>query len=172
LKTVAKDAKAGVTFTDCVEKYRLIGYDTKILSSEDFDNDKTDAGEIGSNLCVAALYEIKLGEFSMPDVVGADAKLADIEVRYKDVRGESEVNDSSACTVMLNSTPSSDDLSFISCVAEFGLILRQSKYKGEASLINITERLAELTEYINADAYKKEFVTLVGKASENEKYGG
>ena len=171
LKTVAKDAKAGVTFTDCVKKYRLIGYDTKIISSEDFNDERTDAGEIGTNLCVAALYEITLADFSMPDVLGADAKLADIEVRYKDVRGAEEVSDSVKNEVYLvASSTDNNDLKFISCVAEFGLILRQSEFKGEASLLNVTERLNALTEYINADVYKKEFVTIVGKASESGKY--
>ncbi len=160
LKTVAKDAKASVTFTERVEKYRLIGYDTKIMSSEDFDDEKADAGELGSNLCVAALYEITLAE-------NADGKLADIEVRYKDVRGQ-QFSDSVICGITVD-TPSSQDLSFISCVAEFGLILRQSKYKGDSSLLSVTERLNELTEYINADVYKSEFVTLVGKAFEKRK---
>lgn len=172
LKTVAKDAKAGVTFsTDTVEKYRLIGYDTKILSADDFNDEKTDAGEIGSNLCVAALYEIKLKEFNMPAVEGADAKLADIEVRYKDVRSSKEVSDSVTSEAYLNasSTPN-DDFKFISCVAEFGLILRKSEYKGNASLDGVLTRLEGMSEYINADPLKKEFVSLVGKASEKDYY--
>lgn len=162
LYTVAKDAKAGVTFTDRVIKYRLIGYDTKLISEDEFNNEKADTGEIGSNLCVSALYEIQLAD-------GAEGKLADIEVRYKDVTGESEVNDSVKAEVAAD-TPSSNDLSFASCVAEFGLILRQSQYKGTANISSVLERLDELTAYIASDLYKKEFVTLVGKASESELY--
>lgn len=158
LFTVAKDAKAGVTFTDSVDKYRLIGYDTKVISEDDFNNEDADTGEIGSNLCVTALYEIVLSE-------NAEGKLADIEVRYKDVTGDTEVNES--VTKEVNSdTPSSDDLSFISCVAEFGLILRDSAYKGTASLTSVLARLNDLSEYIEGDIYKQEFVVLVGKASE------
>lgn len=164
LTTVAKDAKAGVTFTENVEKYRLIGYDTKILSEDDFNDDKTDAGEIGSNLCVSALYEIKVSDAAIEN-----AKLADIEIKYKDVRGETELSKNVTCMVMLGA-PSSDDLSFISCVAEFGLILRQSKYKGEASIDNVLTRLETLSEYISGDIYKQEFKSLVYKASENENY--
>lgn len=159
LKTVAKDAKAGVTFTDNVEKYRLIGYDTKLISKDDFDNEKTDTGEIGSNLCVTALYEVTLS-----DTVEENAKLADIEIRYKDVTGEEE-SQSVTCKVTL-STPSSQDLQFISCVAEFGLILRNSKYKGTASITKVLDRLEDLKDYISTDIYKQEFVTLVGKAYE------
>lgn len=157
LKTVAKDAKAGVTFTSAVEKYRLIGYDTKIISQEDFENDNTDAGEIGSNLCVSALYEIKLAE-------SEETRLADVEIKYKDVSA-GETDESVKIEVTVD-TPSSDDLSFISCVAEFGLLLRRSDYKGDASFEAVAARLAMLENYIGDDAYKSEFVTLVGKASE------
>lgn len=157
LKTVAKDAKAGVTFTSAVEKYRLIGYDTKIISQEDFENENADAGEIGSNLCVSALYEIKLAE-------SEETRLADVEIKYKDVSA-GETDESVKIEVTVD-TPSSDDLSFISCVAEFGLLLRRSDYKGDASFEAVTERLAMLENYIGDDAYKSEFVTLVGKASE------
>lgn len=162
LFTVAKDAKAGVTFTDEVNKYRLIGYDTKLITEDDFNNDKADTGEIGANLCVAALYEIALS-------ANAEGKLAEAEVRYKDVSGDTERNESVTCTVEIT-TPSSDDLSFISCVAEFGLVLRNSKYKGTASLEAVLTRLNELGAYMADDEYKKEFAGLVGKASESKFY--
>ncbi len=158
LKTVAKDAKAGVTFTDSVEKYRLIGYDTKLISEDDFNNDDADTGELGSNLCVSALYEIALSD-------KAEGKLADIEIKYKDVTGATEKNASATAQISLSS-PSSSDLDFISCVAEFGLILRNSKFKGTASLKAVTNRLGDLSAYIAGDEYKREFVTLVGKYSE------
>lgn len=161
LKTVAKDAKAGITFTENVIKYRLVGYDTKLISKDEFDNDETDTGEIGSNLCVSALYEITLKE-------EAEGKLADIEVKYKDVRDE-EFSDSVSCEVT-TLTPDSFDLSFISCVAEFGLILRNSAYKGMASIDEILTRLQALSAYTAGDIYKKEFVNLVGKASESNFY--
>ena len=161
LFTVAKDAKAGVTFTDSVEKYRLIGYDSKLISEDDFNNDNADTGEIGSNLCVTALYEIVLSE-------QATGKLADIEVRYKDVT-EAETSESVTCSVNID-TPSSEDMSFISCVAEFGLILRDSKYKADASLSSVLARLSGLSNYIANDSYKQEFVKLVDKASKLDFY--
>ncbi|MDE7440506.1 MAG: von Willebrand factor type A domain-containing protein, partial [Clostridia bacterium] len=161
LFTVAKDAKAGVTFTDAVEKYRLVGYDAKMISEDDFNNDKTDTGEIGSNLCVTALYEIQLAE-------GADGKIADVEVRYKDVNNQ-ETNESVKSEVTVD-TPSSTDLAFITCVAEFGLILRNSAYKGTGTLSSVLARLDGLTSYMANDTYKQEFVTLVTKASESKFY--
>ena len=120
LKTVANDAKASVKFTDAVSQYRLIGYDTKLISEDDFNNEKADAGELGSNLCVSALYEIKLSD-------GADGKLADVEIRFKDVTGAEEKNSSAAAQVTI-STHSSDDMRFVGCVEEFGLILRTTNY--------------------------------------------
>lgn len=162
LYTVAKDAKAGVTFTDAVDKYRLIGYDTKLISEDDFNNENADTGEIGTNLCVTALYEIALSD-------NAAGKLAEVEVRYKDVTGEREVSDSVKCTVNSDASET-DDLAFASCVAEFGLILRNSAYKGTASLSSVLSRLNGLSAYIANDTYKQEFVTLVGKASELNYY--
>lgn len=162
LFTVAKDAKAGVTFTSAVDKYRLVGYDTKRITEDDFNNEKADTGEIGSNLCVTALYEITLAD-------SEEEKLADVEVRYKDVAGDTEFSDSVTATVELT-TPSSDDLRFISCVAEFGLVLRNSQYKEISSLASVLRRLEDLNEYIAGDIYKQEFVTLVGKASESGYY--
>lgn len=161
LFTVAKDAKAGVKFTEAVDKYRLVGYDTKRISAEDFDDERADTGEIGSNLCVTALYEIGLSD-------GSDGKLADVEIRYKNVNDD-EKNESVTSEIN-TATPATDDLAFVSCVAEFGLVLRQSKYMGTSSLTAVLERLDGLSEYIKGDIYKQEFVTLVGKASEMECY--
>ena len=84
---------------------------------------------------------------------------SDAEVRY----------DGGSVSLAVNAdTPSSDDLSFISCVAEFGLILRNSAYKGTASLASVLTRLDGLSGYIANDGFKQEFVTLVGKASETK----
>lgn len=164
LKTVAKDAKAGVTFTDQVVKYRLIGYDTKHMSKEDFENSQTDAGEIGSGLCSTAVYEISLKD-------GASGELATAEIRYKDVRGEEQTDKSVTSNVNSQdylANGGNTDTAFISCVAEFGLILRQSDYKGEASLVNILERLKSLSADIADDPFKQEFMRLVGKYSDKK----
>lgn len=162
LVTVAKDAKAGVTFTDNVEKYRLIGYDTKYISQEDFDDEQADTGEIGSGLCVVALYEITLK-------ADAEGEIATAEVRYKDVRNGGAESKSVTATATTE-TESSTDLEFVSCVAEFGLVLRRSKHKADASLTAVAERLEALSGYTEADPYKAEFVRLVDKAIRSEQY--
>lgn len=161
LKTVAKDAKAGVTFTDNVIKYRLVGYDTKHISEDDFNNSKTDAGELGSGLCSTAVYEITLKN-------GALGEIATAEIKYKDV-GSDEAN-CSVTTTVTTATATCDDAAFAACVAEFGLVLRNSEFKAQASLAAVYQRLTALAAYTADDPYKTEFVTLVQKAIQSEQY--
>lgn len=161
LKTVAKDAKAGVTFSDSVVRYRLVGYDTKHITEDEFNDVKTDTGELGSGLCSTAVYELTLKQ-------GATGDIATAEVRYKDVR--SGEKNASVSAVVSADTEGGKDADFVACVAEFGLILRKSEYKAQASLSAVAARLEQLADYINADTYKKGFVTLVEKAIRSEKY--
>lgn len=164
LVTVAKDAKAGVTFNaNNVERYRLVGYDSKILFEDDFNDEKKDAGEIGSNLAVTALYEIKLKEG-----VEENAVLASVAVRFQ----LAQTGEKREVKATLNNTLSaSDDDKFLACVAEFGLVLRNSKYKGTASLGSAIARLENMKEYLAADEYKAEFLELVKAANAQEYYG-
>ena len=163
LVPVAKDAKAGVTFNpDTVAKYRLLGYDMKLMSQEDFENDKKDAGEIGSNLCVTAMYELELTE----DAKAGDA-LAEAEVKYKSVATGENASKTAALSYDVTK---SNDLVFASCVMEFGLVLRSSAYKGTASLNKTLARLNTISDYLNGDPYKAEFKTLVEKALVLEVY--
>jgi len=78
LFTIAKDVKIQVEFNPAqVAEYRLIGYESRLLKTEDFKNDKVDAGDIGAGHTVTALYEIT--------PVSSKAKLVD-ELRYKENR--------------------------------------------------------------------------------------
>lgn len=174
LHVVAKDAKINVTFNkDNVEKYRLIGYENKMLTKEEFEDEKTDAGEIGSGHTVTAVYEIKLKN-------GANGEIANAEIRYKDpgVTSETDVNksvketfNSDIYTENLN-----DDQAFIACVTEYGLLLRDSDYKGKASFGAILTRLREnktvfaeenATEQEKSlvDPFRAEFMQIVEKAA-------
>ncbi len=158
LVAVAKDAKAGVTFSEeTVEKYRLIGYDMKIMSEDDFNNEQKDAGEIGSNLCVTALFEVELKED-----VAEEALLGNVEIRFKNTDAEETAG--SATAEIRNILSQNEDALFISCVAEFGLLLRNSAHKGNASYDAVLSRLADLPAYLARDVYKTEFKTLVEKA--------
>ena len=164
INVVAKDAKIGVEFNpNVVSKYRLIGYDTKLLTQEQFEDEATDAGEIGSGHTVTAVYELELKN-------GASGKIADAEIRYKvpdnDDDDTNDVSKSvtwSCSTDDYTATPSSDNV-FTSCVVEYGLVLRESKYKGEASLENVISRLNSISTYLQADQFKAEFLEIVKKA--------
>lgn len=164
LYTVAHDAKAGVTFNaDMVSSYRLLGYDMKTMSEEEFENPEKDAGEIGSNLCVTAMYEIAPAE-------GAQgAPVAEVTVRYTNTDGGAD-----EVTLSVTGTEGqTDDTRFAACVAEFALVLRRSQYRGSASLESVLARLEGMEEYLSSDAYKQEFAQLVtlAQASGNYDYG-
>ena len=160
LFTVAKDAKAGITFNaDTVAKYRPIGYDTKLITEEQFENSDTDAGEIGSNLCVSALYEIELTEGA-----AADSHLARAEIRYKDVSAGDA--DKSVSADVSNAFLETDDTKFIACAAEFALLLRNSEYKGNASWENLLSRLSAIESGFSADPLKAEFFGIARTAAD------
>lgn len=165
LQTVAKDAKIGVEFNkDVVGKYRLLGYDTKILSEEQFEDEKTDAGEIGAGHTVTAVYEVELKD--------AAGEVATAELRFKlpdgDTDSANDVSDSVSVTVTTDSYSAvpSDDNAFVGCVLEFGLILRDSIYKGDATFDAVLERLERLTDYLNEDQFKAQFREVVERAKE------
>lgn len=158
LTAVAKDAKAGVTFSEStVDSYRIIGYDMKMITEDDFNNEDKDAGEIGSNLCVTIMYEL------VPTVQCAEnEKLADVAIRFKNVF-DNEKNEEINVSV-LNANKVTDDTVFSSCVAEFGLLLRRSKYMGTANYDSVISRLESIKSYVEKDLFKSEFEELVIKA--------
>ena len=165
LNVVAKDAKAQVTFNPrYVSQYRLIGYENKLLTDEEFKDEKTDAGEIGAGHVATAVYEITLNENEDIESVLGDDWLQ-VAVRFK------SPDDGTAKEVTLsvnenhiNAVPS-EDILFISGVVEFGLLLHESAYKGNASYQAIIERLSGL-DCVENDDYKSEFLDLVKKYSE------
>ncbi len=164
INTVAYDAKAAVKFNaDIVDSYRIIGYENSLLSRDEYEDDKTNAGEIGSGHTVTALYEVKLKE-----AVNTGDKVCDVEIAYKTkqtVDGKETLMSATPVTAYNpDYQPSSDDV-FVGCVAEFGLILRNSKYKGDATYAAVTDRLTSLADYVTKDCFKAEFADLVQKAS-------
>ncbi len=168
---VAKDCKIGVTFNhEVVESYRLIGYETKMMSQEEFEDNQKDAGEIGSGHTVTAVYEIKLtsDEFVLTD----EHVIATAELKYKDpTDGEDAISKSITKTFTwadYTTTPN-EDCVFIGCVVEFGLILRQSEYKADSSLAKVIQRLQSLN-CVATDDFKGEFLQIVQKAFTSEKY--
>ena len=158
--TVAKDVKAGIVFNpDYVDSYRLIGYENKLLTQEEFENDETDAGELGSGHTVTVAYEIKLTDKALVE----DENFAQVTIKYKPTENSGGAQDTSkevfldVKTSAYHTALTAQD-TFIASVIEFALILRDSKYKADASITDLIDRLNTLTL---EDEFKKEFRDLV-----------
>ena len=126
--SVANDTKCQVRFNpDVVDSYRLIGYENRVMTAEEFEDSKKDAGEIGAGQSVTALYELVLKEGLEEGYVAGT-----FETRYKKSLKDSEsrsLTKSLASTCII--TP---DFTFAAGVAAYGLVLLNSEYKGEATL--------------------------------------
>lgn len=156
MNTVAKDCKIQVEFNpNKINKYRLLGYENKLLSNDEFNDENTDAGEIGEGHSVIALYEVELKESEL------DEFYFKTTLRYKDVK-TNELKEN-ICEIN-NVKPASNDLIFASYVVEFALILRDSKYKGDSSYTHLLNRIDK--DILN-DEYKEEFLNLVNRANKN-----
>jgi Ca-activated chloride channel family protein len=181
LFAIAKDVKLQVEFNPGkVKGYRLIGYENRMLAKEDFNNDKKDAGDMGSNHTVTALYEI------IPANAAKDEELATIDplryqsqktqkssasfsnelmfvkIRYK--KPDEESSNLMEVPVKTNSTVASNNMRFVSAVAAFGMLLRNPAFKGSCNY-KLIKSLAK-SSIDNSDEYKKEFLELVKKAED------
>jgi Ca-activated chloride channel family protein len=170
LNTVAKDVKIQVEFNpEGVQAYRLLGYENRMLNAEDFDDDEIDAGEIGSGHSVTALYEI-IPAGSDEEIPELDLKyqqrvpvpsedLLTISLRYKLPDGDESNLIEHPVTLSAYSDAHSDNLRGASAVAEFALVLRESKFAPDASK---QRALANAMSANRADPYRAEFVELLG----------
>jgi len=188
LITVAKDVKIQVDFNPArVEAYRLIGYENRVLRTEDFNNDAKDAGDMGAGHTVTALFEVvpKGGQIPGPSVdpskytqpQGAGAargggaangassnEMLTLRVRYK----LPDADNSTRMDVPLVDRGgaferATTDFRFAASVAEFGMILRNSPYKGTARMDSVLD-IAEGAVGPDRNGYRKEFITLVQRA--------
>ncbi|MEK7357275.1 MAG: VWA domain-containing protein, partial [Bdellovibrionota bacterium] len=171
LQTIAKDVKIQVEFNPKhVQAYRLIGYEKRILAKEDFNDDTKDAGEIGAGHTVTALYEIVPPGVEIPKVAPkvdelkyqkneaakptADAtaettvasgtdELLTVKLRFK--KPDGKTSDKIEVPVRVDTKAfdaSSGDMKFATAVAGFGMILRDSEFKGSITLDNVIELTA------------------------------
>jgi Ca-activated chloride channel homolog len=176
LFTIAKDVKLQLEFNPTkVQAYRLVGYENRLLKSEDFNNDKKDAGELGSGHTVTALYEIipvgvKSDIYNIDDLKyqkntiktdGPSDELLTVKLRYK--KPDSDV--SKLVTHPLRDSQKSFDATsnnfrWSASVAGFGMLLRESEYIKELSY----ERVAEIAQSARGkddEGYRAEFVNMV-----------
>ena len=168
--TVAKDVKIQVDFNPAkVKGYRLIGYEDRLMAAEDFANDEKDGGEIGSGHRMTALYEIVPAD--------SDFEFGAAESRYQTAEGstegdmltvsirakEPEGTESRLYEYPVNLDPSetlSDNMKFAAAVAEVGMILRESEWKGTATYETALDLLRSCSS-VSGDSYKEEFLYLV-----------
>ncbi len=193
LMTVAKDVKIQVEFNPTkVESYRLIGYENRMLATEDFNDDRKDAGEIGAGHRVTALYEIvPVGATSLRDGEPIDelryqpkpsiaiepkldsnpAQVSDgvadellaVKLRYKEPEG---------ATSQLLTFPLADskqtfgqadrDFQWAATVAQFGMLLRGSQYAGQSNWKNLLEQATDVAG-VSPDATRQECLEMIRK---------
>jgi Ca-activated chloride channel family protein len=198
LVTIAKDVKIQIEFNPAqAAAYRLIGYEKRILAKEDFNNDAKDAGEIGAGHTVTALYEVvpagvpvrgavdplKYQPNSQPAPApvapapptakakgtSVSKELLTLKLRYKAPDGDTSklvefpLTDGGAAFAR-----ASADFKFASAVAEFGMLLKDSPFKGTASFDSAL-KLAHEGKGNDTHGYRAEFLTLLAKAKELKK---
>lgn len=178
LATVAKDVKIQVEFNPAVVAgYRLVGYENRILNAQDFNNDKKDAGEMGEDQTVTALYEIVPPGQQVPDAstdplryqtvtpgeASESGEVALVKIRYK--APDSEVSSllEQAIVNSGNLEEPKGELAFASAVAAFGMLLRDSPWKGSASYLEV-RRWAAGALGADQEGYRSQFLDLVDKA--------
>lgn len=177
LFTIAKDVKLQVEFNPAkVKAYRLIGYENRLLKDEDFNNDKKDAGELGSGHSVTALYEIipagvesefynvdklKYQEEKVPASASASSEIMTVKFRYK-----APDSDTSKLIVhpLIDSNKAlaetSDNFRWSAAVAAFGMMLRDSQYVQGFNNSQVVQ-LAQEAKGHDAEGYRIEFINLV-----------
>jgi Ca-activated chloride channel homolog len=182
LYTIAKDVKLQLEFNPAkIKAYRLVGYENRLLKKEDFNDDKKDAGELGAGHSVTALYEVitsdskevldtkvdelKYSQTTVNKNTSASGELMTVKFRYKNPKD-------TVSKLIIQSLPdkdvsldnSSENFRFSAAVAEFGMILRDSKFKASSSFTQVIE-MANNAKGKDEEGYRAEFVKLV-KTSE------
>ena len=183
LFTIAKDVKLQLEFNPAlVAGYRLIGYENRMLNKEDFNDDKKDAGELGSGHTVTALYEIIPAGVKSPFLKDVDPlkyrddkkketpsfnnEIVTIKFRYKAPDGnESKLTVHPVNNQSLALKNVSDNFRFAASVAGFAMVLRNSEYKENATY-NTVLQMAGASLGKDEEGYRKEFISLVKKAVE------
>ena len=181
LFTIAKDVKIQVEFNPAkIKSYRLVGYENRMLNNEDFENDKKDAGEIGAGHTVTALYEVvplkniddlpedfklKYQEIKLKQRSENSNEILTVNIRYK--KPDEDVSKLISKAIVdrpVELKKSSNNFRFSAAVAQFGMLLRNSEFKGEATY-NKTKKLAKNSIGKDKYGYRAEFLRLVDLAS-------
>ncbi len=144
LQVIAKDVKIQVNFNpELVEQYRLMGYENRDLADDDFTNDAVDAGEVGSNHSVTALYEVRF----KPEVQSGE--VAQIKVRYQDIDDNNQIKEISKqvfASEVVSFQNASASFKLATAAAEFAEILRASVFAEGSSLAEVLSLAREVQQ--------------------------
>jgi len=177
LFTIAKDVKLQLEFNPAkVAGYRLIGYENRLLANQDFKDDKKDAGELGAGHTVTALYEIIPAgvkstylvdkanlKYQKPVKLSSSEELLTVKLRYKKPDGKkSQLMEIPVTDELVDIQNTSLSFNFAASVAEFGLLLRNSKFKENANFDSVI-KLAKQGMGKDPYGYQAEFISLVKK---------
>jgi len=183
LFTIAKDVKLQIEFNPAkVQGYRLIGYENRMLNKEDFNNDRKDAGDMGSGHSVTALYEVipsgvnsdflnsvdplkyQSGKSTTVNGSSNRKEIMNIKLRYKQPdAGVSRLIEHPVYDERLAIARTSDNFRFAAAVAQFGMLLRNSAFKSNASYNSVLQ-LAKNAKGNDEEGYRSEFLKLVVSA--------
>jgi Ca-activated chloride channel family protein len=182
LFTIAKDVKLQIEFNPAkVQGYRLIGYENRMLAKEDFNDDKKDAGELGSGHTVTALYEVipvgvesdflktvdslKYQKNVVPLSKSAQTdEILTVKFRYKAPDGDvSKLIEHPVKDKQISIGKTSDNFRFAASVAQFGMLLRNSEFKSDASYADVLS-LSRKAKGNDEEGYRSEFIRLVESA--------
>ena len=180
LFTIAKDVKIQVEFNPAtVQAYRLIGYENRRLNDEDFNNDKKDAGELGSGHSVTALYEIipagvnssfkplddlKYQQKKQVQLSGNKTDLMTVKLRYKQPdRSKSVYLDTVIKDESVSMSSTSENFRWSAAVAGFGMLLRDSDYSNQLDYQQLIG-LAKAAKGKDEEGYRSEFIRLIKAA--------
>lgn len=180
LYTIAKDVKIQVEFNPKqAAAYRLIGYENRLLRDQDFNDDRVDAGEIGAGHTVTALYEVvpygqkfenagvdplKYQQPAQSSQMADSRELMNIKLRYKEPTASiSKLLNIGVADAGNTLNSASENLKFASAVAEFGMLLRASRYKADASYNDVLQ-LARQSTGADLQGYRTDFIKLVETA--------
>ncbi|MCU0436926.1 MAG: von Willebrand factor type A domain-containing protein [Raineya sp.] len=180
LFTIAKDVKIQVEFNPTkVKAYRLIGYENRALKNEDFNDDKKDAGEMGAGHTVTALYEV-IPASSNEVVAGIDNlkyqntqvnttayksnEVMNVKLRYKQPSGDvSKLIEKPVVDKSISFEKSSQNFRWAASVAAFGMVMRDSEFKGNATLDQALQ-IAESAKGEDKEGYRAEFIRIIRSA--------
>jgi Ca-activated chloride channel family protein len=177
LFTIAKDVKLQIEFNPAkVKAYRLIGYENRMLKSEDFNNDKKDAGELGSGHTVTALYEIipagvdseffkiddlKYQRSRIEKSAENSKELMTIKLRYK--KPDADVSQLIVHPLVdsnIDLAKTTENFRWSASVAAFGMLLRESEYVKDFNYDEVVQ-MAQGSRGEDVEGYRIEFINMV-----------